>query len=185
MTGASANRWHHVRLARAVVVVCAIVLAAPLIDGAAGAAAAEPPNSIPAEGIHAGELLAGGDAETALARIEHRAETADDALSEASAWFLEEIGFLPNARDVRWSGSVAGYVVDDESAAVFGQLRLHMQRRGWRCVPLGDVDGATFLKGFGQCSWALATCTQVGEATSVVIRLNGPYMVGREAYDSH
>lgn len=173
MTRRTRYREQYMRLLRAVVVVCAIVFAAPLADRAAGAVPEEPTESAPVVGICASELLAGGDAEAALANIERLAETDDGPPGEVPAWFLEEIGFMPNARDVRWGTSVMGYVVDGESAAVLEQLCLRMQLRGWRCVPLGDVGGATFLKDVGQCTWALATCTQVGDATSVVIRLNG------------
>ncbi len=86
-------------------------------------------------------------------------------------WFDREIGLLPGARDVRVSGAVVGYVVEGESGDALDALCAHMEERGWTCVLLGGVEGATFVKRTGACAWVLGTCTQTGSATSVVLRM--------------
>lgn len=182
MTGAVSNRmpdgrhdgrpsqWSR-RVAKALAIVAVIVLVGPVSNAAlraAGATDAQERSSAQT-GIRLAALVEGSDANAALSRMEQLADAgnAADALPDG---FEREIGVLPGARDVRVSGSVVGYVVDGNVGETLAALDAHMEGRGWTCVPMGDVDGATFLKEDGVITWTFATCTQVGSATSVVLR---------------
>jgi hypothetical protein len=95
---------------------------------------------------------------------------AEDALPDE---LTAEVALPVGSRDVRVSptGTVIGCVVDGVSPQdVLADLRAQMKNLGWSCVPLGGLDGATFVKDGGLCEWALVTCTQTGQSTSVVIR---------------
>lgn len=158
------------RLAAAMAIVTAIVVAAPLSQAASSAA--EPGGDpIIGSSIRAHDLVGDGDAEQVLSRIEELA----DAGGERSVpdGFEGEIGFLPDVRDIRTSGPIVGYVVDGSAADAFDRLCVLMESRGWNSVPIGEANGATFMKGSGTLTWALVTCTQVGDATTVVFRLRG------------
>lgn len=157
------------RLLKAIAIVVAIVVAAPGVDAVARYAATPQRASAAVGGIDAGFLLESGDASTALDRIEG---LSSGEAADVPRAFSEEVGFLPDARDVRASidGAVVGYVVDSGADDALRRLIGHMQLRGWTEVPLGEVEGATFVKREGSCRWALATCTQVGAATNVVVR---------------
>lgn len=158
------------RLAAAMAIVAAIVVAAPLSQAASSAA--EPGGEVATgSSIRARDLVGGGEAEQALSRIEELAGAED--ISNVPIGFADEIGFLPDARDIRASGSVVGYVVDGSAADAFDRLCALMESRSWNSVPLGEANGATFMKGSGTLTWALATCTQVGDVTTVVFRLRG------------
>ena len=105
-------------------------------------------------------------------RLEGAAGSADDGVSEG---FLREVGLPPKCRDVRSddAGRVVGCTVDGGSGEVLGGIERRMQGSGWACVPLGNGEGATFVKEGGGITWVIVTCTQVGSATSVVFRCNG------------
>ena len=165
----------HRRLAVAVVIAAAIVFAPLVADRILKEAGLVSPDAQVSSvgGLDAWAILEGEDAEEVLARLEKAAEP--DGLEAVPSAFLDEVGILPEARDVRASGdgAVVGYVVDADVGDVLACVLEHMQARGWTGVSLGGVDGYTFLKGSGRYTWALATCTQVGNATSVVMRLKG------------
>ena len=157
------------RALKAVAVVLAIVVAVPGADVLARFFTPSETASAD-EGLAAGVLIEPGDAQTSLERIEAVAAADDADVPEA---FADEIGFLPDARDIRVSsgGEVVGYVVPGSAESVFAQIAERMKANGWTEVPLGEeVEGATFVKSSGACTWALITCTQVGEDTSVVAR---------------
>ena len=158
-----------VRLCLAVAIVAAIVFAAPAIDALAfrGDATSVVPDG--QTGIRGKSVLDAPSFEGALEELESRAFQVEAAVPD---WFEEEVGFLPGARDVRVDGSgrVVGYVVDRDAEAALDGLKQHMQSLGWTAVPLGQVEGFTFLKPHGSHTWLLATCTQAGAATCVVIR---------------
>ena len=155
------------RLAKAIAVVAALVLAVPCSGVVCGRVSDEQPAGSAPAGIGAAALIGqGGDAQDLIERIE---EAADGGIGQPPAWFSEEIGVLPDARDVRASGAVVGYMVDAESQATLEALRMHMEGRGWTCVPSTEAGAATFVKESGQCTWAFATCVQVGPSTSVVV----------------
>ncbi len=155
------------RAVAALAIVAALVFAVPAIDAVSNAA--DKGANAPDEhaGLDAG-MMADGSAQEALSRFEKAAEPS----SAVPDWFQAEVGALPGARDVRVAGNVTGYVVDEEESCALEALLAHMAARGWTAVPLGGVSGATFLKESGSCTWALATCTQVGNATCIVIRCN-------------
>lgn len=159
----------HVRLCLAAAIVAAIVFAAPAIDALAfrdSATGIVPDGQM---GIRAKSVLDAPSFERALEELEARASPAE---AEVPDWFEEEVGFLPGARDVRVDGSgrVVGYVVDCDAEDALDGLKLHMQSLGWTAVPLGQVEGFTFLKPHGSHTWLLSTCTQTGAATCVVMR---------------
>ena len=156
------------RLLKAVAIVLAIVLSAPGVSTLAhiGADHAEAVGVM--QGIDA-QALTAGSTEEALDRIE---KLAFEDRQDAPSYFEEEVGLLANCRDVRVGagGSVVSYVVEGDCETVLGMLVEHMEQRGWVAVPLGSANGYTFSKQNGSCTWALATCTQSGDAVSVVFR---------------
>lgn len=158
------------RQLRAVLIVAALVLAVPIVDLVVVRADAAEPGLQEASpvGIDAGSLASLGDPGVALDYLEGLA-SADDAVP---LWLEQDVGLPASARDVRVSGSVASYMLECDSAQAFAIVREHMVSHGWSCVLLGGADGATFVKDGGACTWALVTCTQVDEATCVVIRGN-------------
>lgn len=158
------------RLVTAIALVAVVVFAVPTVDavffsrgGMAGIAET-------GAGLQAEPILNAGNIDEVLESIE-QAVVQDEG--EAPDWFEAEVGLLPDARDIRVgnSGKVVGYVVDCDTEQARASLKEHMEELGWKCVSLGQVDGFTFIKSSGACTWALATCTQVASATSVVIRL--------------
>ena len=154
------------RPVKALIIVVAIVLAVPAADlwlrsVGIGQEAGFTPLS-----LDAASLIVGNDPDEALAKIEELVQRTGDV----PEWFESEIGILPGARDVRASGPVVGYVVEVGCEKALEDVEALMEMRGWTCVPMGDVNGATFLKESGPCTWAFVTCTQAGSATSVVTR---------------
>lgn len=154
------------RQAKAIAIVVALILFVPatgfLFREEGATDAAELANA----GINASALSSAGDVDAMLERLEALAESTESP----PAWFSDEIGILPEARNVRVSGSVVGYSVTGDSDKTLQLLRANMFDRGWTCVSLGGLEGATFVKESGVCTWALVTCAQVGSTTSVVVR---------------
>lgn len=167
MRGGSLQRF---RLVVASAFVAAIVFAVPAADavffshGSVGGAA----DAI--AGIRAKPILQAGGLDEVLKAIE---QTAAQDEGPVPSWFQVEVGFLPGARDVRVENEnqVVGYVVDCNAGQALQRLKAHMEALGWKGVALGQVDGFTFVKSSGTCTWALVTCTQVATATSIVVRL--------------
>ena len=147
-----------------VIVVCLIALppvTGAVINGMRGG---------PAEGAGQSSLVqAGLDPYSMLNRVQERAESTLGSPPEA---FMREIGLLPGAYDVRVSQDegIVGYEVELGSAEASEQLDTLLEDAGWVSVPLGGVDGATYLKSEGEYRWVLVTTTWVGASTSVVIR---------------
>lgn len=88
--------------------------------------------------------------------------------------FMREAGFPSGAREQHadTSGMVVGCTLDSPEDVSFAAVCDVLAAKGWACVPLQGMSGATFVKRGGGLRWMLVTCTQVGEATSVVYRLN-------------
>ena len=154
---------------KAATIVLAILLVAPGVDSVARFAGSAQVANAASPGIDAGYLTGAGDAQASLDRIEELAEASGADVPEA---FAREVGFLPDARDIRANGdgSVIGYTVPHSCADTLDLLAEQMETAGWTAVSLGEVEGATFVKEEGSCRWALVTCTQVGSSTSVVVR---------------
>lgn len=157
------------RLGVASCLVAALVLLVPVYDLALGGA--ERPADGASAALDLSSVLQAPDAESALARLEDAAEVGLSVHAKLPEALQREVGVPDGARDVRVAdGGVFGYVVDVPPAQAMDQLTSHLALRGWSGVPLGGLDGATFVKEGGTCTWALATCTQVGDVTSVVVR---------------
>lgn len=157
------------RLAIACAVVAALVLVAP-VSGVVLKGEAEASSRASVDGgIRVSDIVGAGDMQEALKKLEELAAATERPLP---VFFQEEIGLMKGAHDVRSNegGSVVGYLVDGSEDGIFASLRAHMLQRGWSEVSLGSSGGATFVKEDGACTWALVTCTQVGQATSVVFR---------------
>ena len=171
MSGTSQASVMQRRLATALVVVAALIAAVPVsgaLVGESRIADTAGPSSV---GIRAQALSQAGDIDGLVSQLEETARA--DGKASVPAWFQREIGFLPGARDVRADGaSVVGYLVDVTCDDALAALNAHMKALGWTAIPLGDIAGATFMKQSGACTWALATCTQVGASTSIVFRCN-------------
>lgn len=134
----------------------------------------EPPDSDgilggSARGIDIRDALGADDP---LAALEHLEEQAESAAGELPEPFAQEVGALPGAYDVRSTpaGDVVGYVVDMPAGEASAALAAMEEERGWTPVPLGGLEGFTFVKEEGECVWVLATCDQVGGSTSVTMR---------------
>lgn len=170
MTGEGARVWWRRRLALALAIVVAIVVVGP-VSNAVFAVAGTASGATPANAaLRASDLIAGGDVDKALSNIEQAAEPGATSADSVPDEYAEEIGFMAGARDVRASGSVVGFVVDGACDDAYEKLCAHMELKGWAAVPISAMTGATFVKESGRYTWALATCTQVGNATSVVLR---------------
>lgn len=66
-------------------------------------------------------------------------------------------------------GAVVGYVLSADASTAFSRADAAMRQAGWTGYALGGIAGATYRKADGALHWALLSCTQVGDATSVVI----------------
>lgn len=160
------------RLLKAVAVVLAILLSAPGVDVVVRLVTnPEKASAVNGDGrvLDSSALLDAQDAFGSLERIEGAAQASNREPSQA---FFDEVGFLAGAQDVRVSstGDVVGYVVDEDCEEAFDRLCVHMEALGWTAIPLGAIEGATFVKSSGAITWALVTCTHAGDGTSVVVR---------------
>ena len=157
------------RRAKAVaILIClfAVGVVVSIIDGSVAEAARAAP---PGEGLIASELVDGADPFASLERLERAGAVSS---VEMPAYFKDEIGCIKESRDVRVSAdeSIVGYLVDKAAQETMELVRTHMEERGWAEVPLGKLDGATFVKEEGKCTWTLVTCVDTGSGTSVVHR---------------
>lgn len=153
----------------ALLIAAALVLSVPVADALIGrcretgeAASGHPIVSL-------GKSSIAGDPLTVLDGIE---VGIDATGASVPSYFVEEVGLPEAYRDVRVddTGHVVGCVVDGRADEVIASIVGCMENRGWTTVPLGQAEGATFMKAGGACTWVLATCTQVGDSTSVVYR---------------
>ena len=160
---------HTKRLACACAIVLAAISAIPLGGMLTGQPAAAAQTPAASGGLRASDIVNEPDPLQALCKLELAAESTPCRLP---SYFEQEIGLPVGARDVRVNGdgSVVGYVMDKSPPTAFEQLCSHMEDAGWTEVPLGNILGATFVKEGGACTWALASCVEIGCSTSVVFR---------------
>lgn len=104
--------------------------------------------------------------------LDRTQELVESTLGSPPETFMREVGLLPDAYNVRVSrdGDIIGYEVELDPAEASRQLDALLEDAGWVSVPLGGVDGATYLKSEGEYRWMLVTTTWVGTSTSVVVR---------------
>ena len=133
----------------------------------AGAIGDLPPASI---GLDASSIEWGGNPYAALDQLEELASTE----AQPSDVFVREAGFPSGAREQHadMSGMVVGCTLDSPEDVALAAVCDALATKGWACVPLQGMSGATFVKREGELRWMLITCTQIGEATSVVYRLD-------------
>ena len=157
------------RALKAVAVVMALLLMVPGIDALVRATGGSAAYGAATGGIDSRSLVQVDDPFATLDRIEGVADAEGADVPEA---FASEVGLLSGARNVRAdaTGEVVGYEVSGNAADAADRLAKHMKERGWSAVSLGGLDGATFVKAGGELAWALATCTQVADSTTVVVR---------------
>ena len=157
------------RLVAALLIAAALVLAAPVADALVGwrceageVASGQPIVRLGEQGIAGNPLMVVDGIEVDI----------DATGASVPGYFAEEVGLPEAYRDVRVDGTghVVGCVVDGRADEVIASIVGRMEDRGWTAVPLGQAEGATFVKAGGACTWVLATCTQVGDSTSVVYR---------------
>lgn len=155
-------------MAKAVAITAGLVLCVPAIDalGIWDEEAVAPAANV---GIDARAIVGNGDPDGFIERVQKVASPKDADLPPA---FAREIGLPFGYRDVRVdsTGAVVSCIVDSAADVVSDAVGKRMVERGWREVPLGSVEGATYVKDSGSCTWALVTCTQAGDATAVVYR---------------
>lgn len=113
------------------------------------------------------------DAGDPLGSLDALEEKLDAVGGEVGSAFMEEVGLLPGASDVRVSngGAVVGYSVEGDASDAIARIDTDLSEKGWTGVSLGELEGETFVKKEGVYRWMLVTATQVGESTSVVERL--------------
>lgn len=157
------------RLFAALLIAAALVLSVPVADALIGwcretgeAASGQPI-------VVLGKPGAAGDPLAVLDGIEVDIDATGAPVPD---YFAEEVGLPEAYRDVRVDGTgrIVGCVVDGRADEVIAGIVGHMEDWGWTAVPLGRAEGATFVKAGGACTWVLATCTQIGDSTSVVYR---------------
>ena len=109
-----------------------------------------------------------------FAMLDQIEESLAEGLLQPSGSFAEEAGFPPGAQEQRANadGAVVSCVLSVDEGAALDAVVETLGAKGWTGVPLQGVAGATFVKQSGRLRWMLVTCTQVGEATSVVYRLD-------------
>ena len=166
------------RLAKAVALTALLVFGVPAVDAVADSGGARAGKEVAGKsagsgqsplGIDSGVLIGDGDVYGLLARLEELSTSKGANLPPA---FEREVRLPSRYRDLRSSedGAVVGCIVDGPSKTVAEEVRSLMEAAGWCEVPLGSVEGFTFVKFFGECRWALVTCTQVGGSTNAVYR---------------
>lgn len=160
------QKW---RLARAVAIVLALLCVAPGVDVALGMVGGADTGASPVSRFEASPYIDGDDPFGTLDRIDSALEVGEAVLPES---FSEELHLLEGADDLRVdpTGMVVGYNVEGSEDEVLERIVSIMGDKGWTSVPLGRVTGSTFVKSEGRYTWALVTCTQVGDCTSVVTR---------------
>lgn len=157
------------RLRMACVIVVVLVFGVPVTDALVSRGKG---NSLPSEASAVDAGLRSIDEGDFDSFLDHLDAMAEGESGELPKYFLAEIGVPGNCRDIRVdsTGTVVGYVVDGDVESALGDLERRLTSRGWQGVLLGGIDGMTFVKEGGECTWALATCTQTGSSTSVVFR---------------
>lgn len=157
------------RLFAALLIAAALVLSVPVADALIGwcRETGQAASGQPIVGL--GKPGAAGDPLAVLDGIEVDIDATGAPVPD---YFAEEVGLPEAYRDVRVDGTgrIVGCVVDGRADEVIAGIVGHMEDRGWTAVPLGQAEGATFVKAGGACTWVLATCTQIGDSTSVVYR---------------
>ncbi|MDO4290911.1 MAG: hypothetical protein Q4C41_06760 [Eggerthellaceae bacterium] len=92
---------------------------------------------------------------------------------EAPSWFVDEVLSLEGACGVMalddWS--VVGFSTEETADEALARRTQEMQGKGWFGYESGIEGVVTFTKGEGACTWAMLSCTQVGDETSVVVRV--------------
>lgn len=91
------------------------------------------------------------------------------------AWFEESLFSSAEASELYASESdgVYGLIMNAPVVDVFSSICKSMEDRGWLRVESGLDYCSTFLRESGAPSWALVSCTPVGNATSVVVSAKG------------
>ena len=172
-------RTESARLVRASGIVAAIVALPALCVALAGGAPASEGGmqdvpggaSESAAGFAASQFMQAGDPFDMLDQIDASLAV---GLSPPSGRFVEEAGFPSDAQELRSNGdgSVASCVLEADEEAALDAVAETLGAKGWVGVPLQGVVGATYVKSSGRLRWMLVTCTQAGDATSVVYRLD-------------
>lgn len=92
---------------------------------------------------------------------------------EIPDWFVGEVLSLEGTRSVMalddWS--VVGFSTEETADEALARRTQEMQEKGWFGYESGVEGVVTFTKGEGTCTWAMLSCTQVGDETSVVVRV--------------
>lgn len=163
------------RAGRAAAITLALVLLVPMVDAMAVAGSGSAAHAVEedAEGIRACDVVGAGDPFEALVRLEAAAGL---PCSEVPSWFASEVGLPAGSRDVRVDSAtgVVGCIVDAPPEQALASVKERMLEAGWSAVPIGGVDGVTFMREEGECRWVMMSCTQVASATSIVFRCGTP-----------
>ncbi len=88
-------------------------------------------------------------------------------------WFVDEIMPLREGVDgvATSNWSIVGLFEDGCISEVLDGFSETFAEKGWRGYESGMDGAATYVKEEGLCSWMMMTCTEVGDMTSVVLRI--------------
>lgn len=158
------------RLLGAVFAVMLIVALPPLSKGVLAEASAEQRVQDDGALISSSSLIDAFDAEGSLSRIDALVSQPQVDIPKK---VQDEVGFPDECRDVRVGAaeSVVSYVVDEDAQWAKSDLDDRMRRSGWTSVDAAGVSAGTYVKEEGECRWVLATFTQSGSSTNVVMRV--------------
>lgn len=159
---------------RAIGIVC-VCLALPLVIDGVG-------NALPVSSRD--QMIANGGADldplsvtspfdlespyTALKQIEALGNT---GFAQIDARIVSEIPLPDEANAVRYDeqSGLFGFEVEGDSQSTLDYLSMLWEQQGWRGFPLGQMDGATFVKEGGAYQWMMVACTQLGTRVCVVV----------------
>lgn len=97
-----------------------------------------------------------------------------DSSGVVPAWFAEELFALSDMREVMANDAwtVVGFTLTGSAEQAFDEVSSRLAEKGWQGLESGVSGITTFFKEGGAVQWVMVSCTQVGEETSVVLRLS-------------
>lgn len=122
------------------------------------------------------EAAADADNSAALAAAPSAQSIAERAASyaaDAPAWLEAELFAVGDVERAyaEADGKVYGFVAKRASGEWFEAACAEMQDKGWTRTESGIGCCATFVRDGGDCRWAMLSCLQVGESSTMVVQL--------------
>lgn len=97
-------------------------------------------------------------------------------IASLPTWFAEELFDETQAEDMyaNETETVFGLNVSKNPTAVFRDICTSMESKGWIRIESGINHCSTFIRETGSPSWALVSCTSVGNSTCIVACIEEP-----------